>query len=904
MTVSSQQNEVPYVGDGVTVSFTIPFYFLQNSDINIIVSDSFSNIYPVTQNVDYTVSGAGNPAGGTVTFGIAPLVSRNVLIQRIVPATQLTDYQPNDDFPAETHERALDKLTMISQQQNTYLLNALVRPFGKQYYDAQGRNISNLAEPVLDADAATKGWAGRYFGDLIDGATGLINTTVGILYDSGTLFDYLRFGVSRMVDTVAELRQLTQARNQRAMTLGDLVKGDGGHGLWSWTAGNLSAQVAGDPASGVYVAPNSDLTGASGAWVRIRDLSRPSPEWWGRSAVPQSINSSTLPVSLQKNRVGATQDQWVMLFGDSHGWGQGAPDSQLYTTASNYSVHSANIHNKGFMRRISDDIEQRRGFFTCNFGNWSSTYPAIGQRPGFYPPDSVDRSFKDPNRTFPLIPVMGKVTGALTPLADIGALTDTRFYSPAAVTASYTFLFREKLSRGLFGLPMMTLGLEGWGEFQESGKTEYLQINVSPSRAASGAGFQTYLNPTGGVYAERNTTSQELYVCTIQKPAEIPFWLTAGSNVFLPGYGLVKVAFITTGGGGGGCTFNLQSTAGAPLGATGALLCLRDGMRLYHPAYVTKTVLKVPMQAPARVMYLNVRHKPAGGILNVYFTENIGASGYNTPYLTPATAQLTANAFEWAAGAVSGIVVAGPNGTLPTATKASVTATNYRIDTSSITAGVTEEVIYRIDFGATQMGDVFIEATGSCDTRGAIFDNNKVVNVSMGGHTVGAWLGEVASASDPATDHIAQILNHTPVQPSHVVTQIPFVNEYLQQTPIATFKTRLLTYINRFKNHIPTTLNFNAKGVDFIFFTTLRQRGVAWQGVASSPITYDMYVQAAKEFCAANNCAFIDVEAQLFTEVRAGNIDYQRLYSDDLHPSDYANELIYKEVKKTLDAVV
>jgi len=172
MTVSSQQSEVPYAGDGVTTVFPIPFYFLQNSDIQIVVNDALGNLYPPVQNVDYTVTGAGNQAGGTATFSIAPVNGRTVTIQRIVPATQLTDYQPNDDFPAETHERALDKLTMLVQQTIAGLGRALVRPIGKNYYDAEGRLIKNLGDGAFDTDAANMRVLRNYVDSMIAGVVG------------------------------------------------------------------------------------------------------------------------------------------------------------------------------------------------------------------------------------------------------------------------------------------------------------------------------------------------------------------------------------------------------------------------------------------------------------------------------------------------------------------------------------------------------------------------------------------------------------------------------------------------------------------------------------------------------------------------------------------------------------
>jgi hypothetical protein len=43
---------------------------------------------------------------------------------------------------------------------------------------------------------------------------------------------------------------------------------DGREGIFKWSTSNLSTLVAADGAEGIYVAPGSDSTGASGAWVR------------------------------------------------------------------------------------------------------------------------------------------------------------------------------------------------------------------------------------------------------------------------------------------------------------------------------------------------------------------------------------------------------------------------------------------------------------------------------------------------------------------------------------------------------------------------------------------------------------------------------------------------------------
>jgi hypothetical protein len=115
MTVSSSVNKVTYSGNSATLIFPVNYYFLENSHLQVIlVSNNVETIQTLTS--QYTVTGAGNPAGGSVTMVTAPPTGTQLIIVRNVPATQETDYLANDPFPAESHERALDKLTMLVQQ--------------------------------------------------------------------------------------------------------------------------------------------------------------------------------------------------------------------------------------------------------------------------------------------------------------------------------------------------------------------------------------------------------------------------------------------------------------------------------------------------------------------------------------------------------------------------------------------------------------------------------------------------------------------------------------------------------------------------------------------------------------------------------------------------------------------
>lgn len=72
----------------------------------------------------------------------------------------------------------------------------------------------------------------------------------------------------------------------------------GREGTFVWTASNLSSNVSADPNQGIYVAPSSDQTGASGAWVR-KFSGRAESTWWGVSTSnTASANSSAFAAAL------------------------------------------------------------------------------------------------------------------------------------------------------------------------------------------------------------------------------------------------------------------------------------------------------------------------------------------------------------------------------------------------------------------------------------------------------------------------------------------------------------------------------------------------------------------------------------------------------------------------------
>ncbi|TDQ82514.1 hypothetical protein A8950_2337 [Dongia mobilis] len=116
MTLATTQSRITYAGDGVTAAFAIPFVFFGADEIEVVERDLASGSETVRSLVtDFTLGGGGGESG-TLTALVPPPPGTSWTIIRRTRRTQLVDYTPNDPFPAETHERALDRLTALVQE--------------------------------------------------------------------------------------------------------------------------------------------------------------------------------------------------------------------------------------------------------------------------------------------------------------------------------------------------------------------------------------------------------------------------------------------------------------------------------------------------------------------------------------------------------------------------------------------------------------------------------------------------------------------------------------------------------------------------------------------------------------------------------------------------------------------
>lgn len=127
MTISSQSSKATYAGNGVTNVFPVTFPFQRDEDIYALLSAGGFET-PLSQGAHYQLSGAGGALGGAITLSTPPATGQTLILWRDPAIVQEVDYVENSSFPAETHESALDLLTMICQALREKLDRAVLYP--------------------------------------------------------------------------------------------------------------------------------------------------------------------------------------------------------------------------------------------------------------------------------------------------------------------------------------------------------------------------------------------------------------------------------------------------------------------------------------------------------------------------------------------------------------------------------------------------------------------------------------------------------------------------------------------------------------------------------------------------------------------------------------------------------
>lgn len=121
MTISTQTRTAgPFIGTGLVVGYPFTFKVFQTSDVLVVVQDTSGVQSTLTIGTDYTVvlNADQNAApGGTVTPLVALTVGYSLTLTSNVPVTQNASLTNAGGFFPKTIEDALDRLTILMQQQ-------------------------------------------------------------------------------------------------------------------------------------------------------------------------------------------------------------------------------------------------------------------------------------------------------------------------------------------------------------------------------------------------------------------------------------------------------------------------------------------------------------------------------------------------------------------------------------------------------------------------------------------------------------------------------------------------------------------------------------------------------------------------------------------------------------------
>lgn len=127
MTISSATSRNDYVGNGSVDTYSYNFQIFEDTDLVVIVKDTDDVETALTLTTHYTVSGAGDASGGSVSLVSGAFDWLNatddlktdytITIRRVLPLKQETDIRNQGDFYPEVHEDQFDRFISIDQQQ-------------------------------------------------------------------------------------------------------------------------------------------------------------------------------------------------------------------------------------------------------------------------------------------------------------------------------------------------------------------------------------------------------------------------------------------------------------------------------------------------------------------------------------------------------------------------------------------------------------------------------------------------------------------------------------------------------------------------------------------------------------------------------------------------------------------
>jgi len=195
ITISDTSPRVQYTASGGQTAFTVPFEFFNATDIKVIRTVSTTDT-TLTYNASpssatqYSVAGAGESGGGSITLGGGATAGHKYTIYRDLPISRSTDFPNSGTFPIETLNTELDKIVAMMQQNERDLkFSPRAAASTANTYDITFPNL--VANKILSVNSA--GNALEFDQSITD-----VSTVAGIASDITTVS-----GIASNVTTVA-----------------------------------------------------------------------------------------------------------------------------------------------------------------------------------------------------------------------------------------------------------------------------------------------------------------------------------------------------------------------------------------------------------------------------------------------------------------------------------------------------------------------------------------------------------------------------------------------------------------------------------------------------------------------------------------------------------------------------
>ena len=148
MTTTTTSAKVQYNGDDSTTAFATTFKFIKNSHVKVVLRDSSAVETALIETTDYTLVGAGDDSGGTLTMIVAPATGEVLTIKLDVPFTQAKAFPLGGPFPSTQVEEMGDLAAMAASKNNENFERTLHVP------ESDSQNDTDLEIPIDNARAS------------------------------------------------------------------------------------------------------------------------------------------------------------------------------------------------------------------------------------------------------------------------------------------------------------------------------------------------------------------------------------------------------------------------------------------------------------------------------------------------------------------------------------------------------------------------------------------------------------------------------------------------------------------------------------------------------------------------------------------------------------------------------